>query len=65
MSSNSRLQELRFKILIIGASTVGKTSILLKYLENKIRNEHNPFINSYHTSMKSNNESKNNCTIQS
>ena len=40
MSSDSNLQELKFKILIIGESAVGKTSILLKYLDNFFPQEH-------------------------
>ena len=58
--NNTRIYDINKSIYKIIGEHSYDTNILLKYLENKIRNEHNPFINSYHTSMKSNNESKNN-----
>ena len=58
--NNTRIYDINKSIYKIIGEHSYDTNVLLKYLENKIRNEHNPFINSYHTSMKSNNESKNN-----
>ena len=58
--NNTRIYDINKSIYKIIGEHSYDTNILLKYLENKIRNEHNPFINSYNTSMKSNNESKNN-----
>ena len=58
--NNTRIYDINKSIYKIIGEHSYDTNILLKYLENKIRNEHNPLINSYHTSMKSNNESKNN-----
>ena len=40
MSSNTGLQELKFKILIIGDVGVGKTSMLLKYVNDFFPDTH-------------------------
>ena len=58
--NSTRIYDINKSIYKIIGEHSYDTNMILRCLENKVKNEHNPLINSHQTPMKPNNESKNN-----